>query len=326
MIVNLFRHTQATSILSVLGLCIFLWMGISFQETNLNSDCTSPLFNFLISPIIKFELLERLLLSGLVFWQCIYINKIMVGHKILSANSFFPALFFCLIISFWPQALHLSSELLGISFILIALNKTLETYLSENYYSNVFELSFSFSLATLLHPPFFVFIPLIWIGMSIFSQLEWRNWVLSILALLTPWVVLLSYTNYFKVDDLQLINFFNFIYIEDPEININKTELIGLVILVIVFIIAINELLKSLSKKNIKARKSYIYLMWILPLFIFYFLLSPTIIWHKLLILTIPFTVIISNYFYYNKKSNWLNFIGILMLTYLLITHFLAIN
>ena len=326
MIVNLFRHTQAISILSVLGLCIFLCMSISFQETSINLDATSPLDNFLLIPIIKLKLVEQVLVTVLVFWQCIYINKIMVGQKLLSSNSFYPALFYCISISLWHQALHLSTELIAISFILISLNKTLGTYQSKNAYSNIFELSFSLSFATLIHPPFFVFIPLTWIGVSIFSQFEWRTWILSIIALICPWVILLSFTNYFEVNELQLINFVSFIHIKNPIININKIELIGLILLSIVFLITSNELLQSLNRKNIKSRKSYIYIMWFLPFFILYFLISPAIIWNKLLILTIPLTAIISNYFYYTKKSNWLNFIGISMLTYLLITRIVGIN
>jgi len=317
MIVNLFRHTQAISILGVLALCILLWVGVSFQDTALIVDSSNPLFNYIINPITKYGFLERILVSGLVFWQCIYINKILVGQKIFSTNTFYPAFFYFILISFWPQSLHLSAELFAITFFLLAINKTLQTYLSNNAYSKVFELSFYSSLAVLIHPPFFVFLPIIWIGMSIFSQGEWRHWLLSILALISPWFILINFNQYFKLEKLELANFYSFLVKEQVLSSWSTLNIVAVVILIIVLLISMSELLKSLSRKKSKARKSYIYLMWFLPFSFLYVFISPALIWHKLLIVAVPFTALISNYFYYYKKTNWLNFIGFIMLLFL---------
>ena len=326
MIVNLFRHTQAVSILSVLVLCIFLWIGVSFQESPLDYYSWSPIFNALLSPIHKFILLEKILTTSLVFWQCMYLNKIIVGQKITSKNSFYPAFFYLILISFWPNTLNLSSELIAVSFILIALNKSISTYLYRDAYSKNFKLSFYLSLATLLHPPFFVFIPLAWIGMSIFSQGEWRHWVLSIIAIVSPWVILVSFSTYFNIQQLELSHFITFLFANDPTTTFTTMNVVTFVILGSLFLISFNELVRSLNRKSIKARKSYIYLLWIAVLFIPYSYLSPSSIWHELLIVSIPFSTILSNYFYYNKKSYWLNFSGIVLLIFLFISHFCASN
>ena len=322
MIVNLFRHTQAISILSLLGLSLFLWMGISFQETTLNTYIKNPFFDYFFKPIINYKFLERIIVTALILWQSVFINKLFVGQKILSSNSFYPAFFYFILMSLWPQTIHLSPELVALSFILISINKTISLYLSKEAYSTVFEVSFFGSFAVLFHPPFIIFIPMIWIGMSIFSQTEWRHWILSLLALFSPWIILLSLKNYFNIQTLKLVDIFSVLFTEKQATNINTIETIGIGMLILLFLICSNELMSSLSRKNIKARKSYIYLLWFFPFSVVYFFISPSIIWYKLIIVNVPFTAILSNYFYYNQKSKRLNFIGFSFLVFLFTMHF----
>lgn len=321
MIVNLFRHTQAVSIISLLALCIFFWVGISMHEVSINDSSWNPLFKALINPINNIHPLKEILTAFLVFWQCLYINKIVVAQKITSTNSFYPALFYFILISFWPGTLTLSSELLATSFILIALNKTIRTYLAVNTYSKIFKIGFSLSIASLIHPPFFLFIPLTWVGMSIFSQGEMRHWVLSLLAITSPWIIFLSFICYCNIPGLQYDMFFTFLLPGSQSIQFNLIDRINLILLGGLFLISMIELLRSLNRKNIKARKSYIFLLWIVVIFSVYNYINPSYIGRKLLILSIPFSIILSNYFYYNKKSNWLNFVGIILLSCLFITH-----
>ena len=102
MIVNLFRHTQAVSIISLLAFCIFFWVGVSMHEISINDSSWNPIFKALINPINNVHPLKEILTAFLVFWQCLYINKMVVAQKITSTNSFYPALFYFILISFWP--------------------------------------------------------------------------------------------------------------------------------------------------------------------------------------------------------------------------------
>ena len=326
MIVNLFRHTQAISILSILGLCIFLWMGISFHEVAINSDFKNPLFDVLFKQIMEFKFLQRIVVTVLVFWHCVFFNKIIVGQKILSSNSFYPAFFYLIILSLSPKALYLSPELCAISFLLLAIHKTLTCYLSKDAYTSVFELSLYFSIAAILHPPLVLFLPLSWIGMSIFSLGEWRHWTLSLLGIVCPWVILISLNSYLNIPQLHIANFYSFLFTAAENIQLTTLDRIELVGLVILTLVCINELLTSVGRKNIKSRKSNIFILWFFPFSILYIFLNPSNLWLKLLVLTIPITAVISNYFYYSKRTNWLNFIGISLLTFLFINHIYNFN
>jgi len=326
MIVNLFRHTQAISILSILGLCIYLWMGVSFHEIAVNTSVKNPLFDALFNPIMPFQFLQRIVVTGLVFWQCVFFNKIMVAQKILPSNSFYPALFYLIVLSLSPKALYLSPELCALSFLLLAINKTLACYLSKEAYTSVFELSLYFSIAAILHPPLVVFIPLVWFGMSIFSLGEWRHWSLSLLGIVSPWLILISINSYLNFPEFNIANFYSFIFIAHENLQLTTLDSIELIGLALLTLVCINKLLTSISRENIKSRKSYVFILWFFPFSVLYILLNPSNLWLKLLVLTIPTTAVISNYFYYNKRTNWLNFIGILILAFLFINHIYNFN
>ena len=142
MIVNIFRHSQTTSIAIILSLCVFIWMGISFDSVDMTKESSNFFYNFLISPIESKPLLQRALLGILIFWQCILMNKMMVGEKIISTNSFFPALFYFLLISISPETIHINPTILSIILFILSLTKILSSYLDKNAYFKIFDSAF----------------------------------------------------------------------------------------------------------------------------------------------------------------------------------------
>jgi len=323
MVVNLFRHTQAISVISILMLSILVWMGFSFQENPEGAEHISPFFDSTLSPVLQEPIINRLIAGALVFWQCILVNRIMVRQKIFSTNTFFPGLFYFLAISLSPEAIYLSPSLLAITFIVLSLNKILDSYLDKTAYSKVFESSILMSLAIFIHPSFLVLAPLIWIGISIFSQVEWRHWILSILGLVCPWFIVYSISHYYSIEELNLSYFFHFLIEESPSFILDRGGMLSLFGFGLITLLAVTELVVSLKRKNIKARKSYILLLWVLALTLMYTFISPDNFHIKLLAFALPCSAIISNYFYYNKKTKWLNLISISLIVMLFLNHFI---
>jgi len=304
-------------------LSILIWMGFSFQENPEIILGISPFFDSVLSPIIQQATINRLIAGGIVFWQCILVNRIMVRQKVFSTNTFFPGLFYFLTISISPEAIYLNSSLLAITFILLSLNKILDSYLDQTAYSKVFDSSILMSLATLIHPPFLIFTPIIWIGISIFSQVEWRHWTISILGLVCPWFILYSATQYFTIEELNLNYFFNFLFEDSHSFTLDRGDMLSLFGFGLITLLALIELVFSLKRKNIKARKSYILLLWVLALTLIYSFLSPDNFHIKLLPYSLPLSVIISNYFYYNNNTKWLNLVSTSLIIILFLNHFI---
>ena len=303
---------------------MFIWMGISFDSLDIAEKSSNFLYHFLLGPIESKPMLQRLLLGILIFWQCVLMNRMMVGEKIISSNSFFPALFYFLLISISPEIIHINPTILSMILLILALTKILSSYLDKNAYSKVFESAFLISLAGLIHTPFIVFIPIVWIGMSIFSQVGWRHWVLSIVAIICPWYVIFSIASFYSVEHLNFSSSLCFLYDEGPKYSLNLDDFLCLSICGFICFIALIELIISLKQKNIKARKSYILLLWIIPFSVIYFLVSNDFFYIKLTIFSIPLSAAISNYFYHHKKTNWLNFLILSLLVVIISNHLLG--
>ena len=323
MIVRIFRHNQTTSIAFILSFCVFIWMGISFDSSDMVKESSSFFYNFLIGPIESMPLLQRFLLGILIFWQCMLMNRMMVQEKIISTNSFYPALFYFLLISISPEIIHINPTTLSMILLILALTKILSTYLDKNAYSKVFESAFLISLAGLIHAPFIVFIPINWIGMSIFSQAEWRHWILSILGIICPWYIMFSITTFYSIEYSSFGSSFPFLFEEGPKYSLNLSEFLCLTAYGFICLVALAELIIRLKHKNIKERKSYILLLWMIPFSVIYFKVSNDFFYSKLIIFAIPLSAAISNYIEFNKKLIWQNFIILIMILSLIINHLL---
>ena len=324
MIVNIFRHSQTTSIAIIISLCVFIWMGISFEFVDISKESSNFFYNFLISPIELNSIFQRGILGILIFWQCILMNKMMVKEKIISTNSFFPAFFYFLLISISPQIIHINPTIISMVFLILALTKILSSYLDKNAYSKVFESALLISLSGLIHLPFIVFIPIVWIGMSIFSQVEWRHWVLSIIGIICPWYIVFSIATFYSIEHSSLSSSLLFLFEEGPKYSPNLIDLTCLTIFGLICFIALVELLMRLKQKNIKARKSYILLLWIIPFSVIYFLVSNDFFYMKLTISAIPLSAAISNYFYHHKNKNLLNLLILSLVIVVISNHLLG--
>ena len=323
MLVNIFRYSQTTSIIIILSLCIFIWMGISFDSLNLTKESSNFFYQFLISPIESNSIFQRVILGIIIFWQCMLMNRMMVYEKIIPNNSFFAAVFYFLLLSISPKIIHINPTILSMLFLILALTKILSTYLDKNAYSKVFESAFLISLAGLIHAPFIVFIPINWIGMSIFSQAEWRHWILSILGIICPWYIMFSITTFYSIEYSSFGSSFPFLFEEGPKYSLNLSEFLCLTAYGFICLVALAELIIRLKHKNIKARKSYILLLWMIPFSVIYFKVSNDFFYSKLIIFAIPLSAAISNYIEFNKKLIWQNFIILIMILSLIINHLL---
>ena len=269
-------------------------MGISFDSVDIAKESSNFFYNFLISQIESNSIFQRTILGILIFWQCILMNKMMVKEKIISTNSFFPALFYFLLISISPEIIHINPTILSMVLLILALTKILSSYLDKNAYSKVFESAFLISLAGLIHSPFIVFIPIVWIGMSIFSQVEWRHWVLSIIGIICPWYIMFSIATFYSIEHSSFSSSLLFLFEEGPKYSLNLGDFLGLTTYGFICFIALTELMIRLKQKNIKARKSYILLLWIIPFSVIYFLVSNDFFYMKLIISAIPLSDCVS--------------------------------
>ena len=328
MIVNLFRSTQLLSVLIICFASIFFWSIFSFMSFEvINSDYYGP-FEILILSFSAPIFFEQFLLGLFIFAQCIFVNQIIVKQRIISANSLFPAFFYFLIITSFPKSIQWSTILISLTFILLALKKILGLYLEKKANSKIFEAALFIGLACIIHPYFIIFAPILWIGMAIFSQVNWRYWILSLTGFTLPWIIFYTLVSSGIIDKLNMIyivrslknlTFSGF----KVSTDVDYGDYLTLGFLFIITTVTIYELILRLKQKNIRSRKSYILLIWLVILSLVFININHYSIFLSFTCLAIPLSAIISNYFYYHKNSLWLNCLSFVFIMVIFLNHFI---
>jgi len=305
MILKLFRHTQAFSIITILITSLIVWIGLYNSLINEEIIKTNPIFSLgnLSSGIVI-----KISTALFIFLKCSLFNNILTEQKVLSKNTYFPALFYFFIISSNTASIGLTPTLVASFFMLIFVKKTLDSYSQINAQNSIFEGAFYVSIAGIIHPPIIIFYPMVWINLSIFSHMSMKNWLLSILGLICPWFIIITISLYFEFDHLYINHFFYFLNNTPTSAHhIIWPQLTVLIFMALIVLLSIFELIISLNRKNIRSRKSYILFLWFIVFSLLFTIVRGMFTSEILILLAAPLSAIISNYAYYHSNRNWLN-------------------
>ena len=130
---------------------------------------------------------------ALVVVEAVFLNHILVKHGLSSKMSFFPALLYVVLLSFDPRWLTLHPLLVTNLFFLQTLSYLLRSYDVSSPYELVFNSGFFITCGSLFYPPFLFLSPLLFICFFVYRFYGWREWVLALLGLITPWFFALCY-------------------------------------------------------------------------------------------------------------------------------------
>jgi hypothetical protein len=179
----------------------------------------------------------------------------------------------------------------------------LTTYSKPECYEQIFNATLLISLASMFYFPSIFFIFFIWLVFLNFSLLKWREWVISILGFLTPYIFLFSFyflTNTITNKSLTYILFFKKIGFQTPHIAISNIFFIA--ILGLFFIFSIISILSRLNEKSIFYRKNVIVLILFAVIALLSLFFAKDYFVFHLCLLFIPFSFFYASYIMQIKK------------------------
>ncbi|MEA1872960.1 MAG: DUF6427 family protein [Bacteroidota bacterium] len=145
--------------------------------------------------------------SILIAIPFVFINLFLTYHinyqlNIISNAYYFPSWLY-LIISFNDYRLfHISAELISSSILLLSIFMFLMINQSSKKYSKLFWTGFFIATASLFLPQTLLYVPLLFIGLAIYNQLNLRNNINIILGLFSVYFILFAIA--FMSDNLQI--------------------------------------------------------------------------------------------------------------------------
>jgi len=316
-LIGFIKHNRSLFIIVLPVAMIALWLYGFFHPVVPLTEHSAPLYKLIISGIGNYPFLLTLISFILIFCEALLINHIIRKNEIINTISFLPALVYIVLMSLQPEMFSLHPIVIANLFMLFALHKLMQTYRKETAYSEAFSTGFFISLSVLFYIPSVVFVLLLWIGLIIIRPFIWREWVISFIGFTLPLIYLVFY--YFWNDKLDALQYDVLYYtIIAPQKSFNAlrfsySEYFQMGVLLLCALFSAGRFLHDLGKSTVRSRNN---LLLMLNFFILAFVsifLSPEYSIPYLSFLSIPFTILFSNYLLFVKKQ-WIAEILFLLL------------
>jgi hypothetical protein len=160
-------------------------------------DNTAPLtawFHETMESLFGRSLMARHLVAFvLIFLQGSYLGIMFITRKVFNENTYIPAFLFCLLFFVSFDTLALTGDLLGFTFLLLALNNLFkEIEFRVQYDETIFNLGLFISIASLFSFAFSIYILWVMIVLVFFTRSTPRRFLLLLFGFLLPHMLVMS--------------------------------------------------------------------------------------------------------------------------------------
>ncbi len=318
MLLRFFRTNGAQIIVIIPIIGMILWLGplLNTSKISLLSDqIRLPLYDTLFGYLQSVEFIGKIVSFVLILAIAFLLVRLNTRFIIINNRTYLPALIYILIVSGIPDIQKLNPALIATFLMLLIIEQILDSYRFENLFYGFFTAAFFLGIGCLVYPFFTFYLITLWAGIILLRKFNWREWVFSIMGLITPFLFTFSY--YYILEDKpayvfeQYAPFFSHSYDftgYTPQVYI----FIG--IITFVMLIASQFLLQAYSARKILSRRAYSLLLWLFLNSLALFFLVDQASVEIIYIAAIPLAFLLSNYLVFVKATFWGNLFLLLLL------------
>ena len=309
MLLRLFRSHQPVVIIILPVITVLFWMrtllhgtlpGIVIDENQM------PLYELIHNLINGNSLITLITAIALVIIQSFMLNWLNSKYIFIETRSYLPPVFFILLSSCYLPMQQLHPVLFANFFLILAINKILGNVKERHLFSKYFYAGFFIALGSLFYANLVFYFIIIWISMMILRPFDWREWIISLLGLLTPF--LFAVVIYFYINSLHELasTFLHNILIPNPIPDIGIFYYIFFGYLFFLLLISVFLLFSRFINKKIIARKYFSVFIWLFIVSVLVFFFVPSSSFELMILASVPASYLLSNYFItvrYNFRS-----------------------
>jgi len=253
--------------------------------------------NLLLNNIIA--LLFTILLAFLIL-------KLNVQYAFIKLRTFLPPCVFILITSGMPDLHAMHPVYPATLFLVLTIDRIFSSFDKEIIHSNAFDAGVFLAVGSLFYLNLVFFFPVLWFGFIIIKQkVNWREYILSTIGFVLPWLAALTY--FFiagREDELWHTLQMNFTS-KQTFLRDNLSIQIYIGFLFLLTLLGSFFLLSQYDDKRISSRKFFKVFFWIFLISIVLIAANPAVSQEIIVILALPLTYLISNYFIFMKRQFW---------------------
>lgn len=299
MFISIFKNNQPVSIILLSIMMIVLWIPAFQQTAPIPYNNTMPLYEFYARGVNNLPYFHNFMALILIVCEAILLNYILNKFEIMAKKTAMPAIFYCLLMSCCKPLTHFYPLLFSNFFILLALFKIGLSYRVDEAFSKIFDASFFIATASLFYFPSIIIYPLIWVTLIVIRPFIWREWVISLIGLVLPYLFVVVY--YFWTDKVNFLLYDKIFFPSSDALltlNNQRESFVAVSILLILLLtLSVVTLLRGWPVNTILSRNFLVVLFWLLGLAILSYSMAPVFNITYLAVAAIPLAVFIANYF-----------------------------
>jgi hypothetical protein len=245
-------------------------------------------------------ILSFLMVSLMAFLLVNFNTSVFFIHE----RTFLPALFYVLFGGFFPDQQLMNPVIPASVFLMIAIMRIMDGYHKNGTAYNYFDAGLLISTGSLFYANLIWFGLLVIIGIALLRTGNLKEIVISILGLLTPYVITfgLYYITGKDIGALFKLIVNNLVtratYYPFPRLTI-----VGLIFSGALILISIVQLFRHMNTKSIKSRKTFSLMIWTFLISITLYFALPSVSVEIVWLISIPVSYFLTHYFVIVKKK-----------------------
>ena len=250
-----------------------------------------------IMSVFESPLSQSIVALFLVYLQAVFINRVVIKHKLANEITLLPGLIYILFVSFLPGYLSLSPYLITNTFVIISLNEMFKTYRRPKAANIIFNVGLCLGFSAIFVPEFIFLIPFVYICLYMMRSMGLKDFLQFIFGTIA---VLFLYSGIAFLNDSSPFDLAKSLNLGLPldVFSINKFGLYKLIGILLLIIFAIFNYRNYTFKKSIQAQRKVDILFWMLFSFGILFMISGTIISEMVVLIFVPLAI------FYNINFN----------------------
>ncbi len=306
MFVKIFKKKYTLQLLILAIVPIIFWSQAFINPPEVISNkFDMPLYKVIYDFAKDYQLFSTIAAFVMVFLQGLLLNQLFTNNHLSQKNTFLPAFIYILLMSCSYNCMTLNSMLFANFLIIFALYFFLRCHDKKEGIDEIYNSCALLSLASMFFAPSIIFIIWIWFGLIIYKLYKWRSWGMSLLGLITPYVLLFIfyYLNGMSFHENILANTHKWLHFDFNFLN-EPIQVVYIASLLFFAIPAIFTTLSSRSNRVIEYRKKSAVMFTLLIISLIPFVLSKTE-YNMSFIFAVSLSFFFSNFFlqYNNERK-----------------------
>lgn len=265
MIVRLFRSQYLIHYILLFIFTVVLWGDALLFPQKLVTGNGFQGFDTINRWVVSFPYISIAISIMVLFFQALMLNAIAENHRLVERNQLVTAATYILVMSSQPQMVQPNLMLIVNFLLILLLYKVLNLYGKTEPLSSLFDAGLLAGVAALLFLPSWTLIGFLLFGLLTFQLFRWREWLVPIIGLITPWIFVGGYYFWFNQLHVKIKEFISGFTFRVPEINAVSAELVVIwVIFLLLIVLGLGKILRYANESTVDLRRKSRVVFWML--------------------------------------------------------------